>query len=714
MDGTITIGAKIETKQFDKQIEDMERKIADLENQLKLKGTGVLDERQIHDVEVELEKSKNQLAGLYQQKAKLDASGNGRGFGNLADGLRDAVKHAGRLVLSVFGIRSAYLALRRASSDLASYDAQYGANLEYIRYALTQMIAPALQWIIGLAKNVLGLINYIANALFGVNLFSRASADNFKKMKSGIGGANTEAKKLQKTLAGFDEMNILNSSSTGGGGGVGGVGGIGPDFDLSDLEDYKPPEWIEKIVKFLKDNKDFIIDAIKKIATAFLIFKTLQIAGLIDPIINIMSALGRVVINTLQSMVASIGKFRTTIVALGAFVFITGLINSIINLIALIKNPSWENFRKLIASIGTAMIGLGAVMTALNASNPVGWVILAIGAVTSLISLIISLTQETQSLGKAINAEAEETRNLAHKRELLMEVTNKYINAVDRAEESEKALRQAEKEAGITIEELIKKMRNENLSYADLDPKQRKVYKNYLSNVQAQKELEETTENLKRQTEGAGEQFYRFTDVLMRSSKSADEYRDKLLTLYSEGKTNAEETARALGIAMADMDEKTKRVFVQNIPEEIKKCLNPLQYQVDATNMKNWWNNSMIGSLNTKINLKFGFTNLSTVQNTINRLKSAVGFRTGGLVKLASGGVVNMPNRGVPLASAIAGESGREGIIPLTDSGAMQELGKEIGKWITINASITNNMNGRVISRELRSIQNDQNFAYNT
>ena len=72
-----------------------------------------------------------------------------------------------------------------------------------------------------------------------------------------------------------------------------------------------------------------------------------------------------------------------------------------------------------------------------------------------------------------------------------------------------------------------------------------------------------------------------------------------------------------------------------------------------------------------------------------------------------------MPNTGTMIGGAIAGESGREGVIPLTDTQAMAELGREIGRWITVNANITNTMNGRVISRELKQIQNEQDFAYN-
>jgi hypothetical protein len=72
-----------------------------------------------------------------------------------------------------------------------------------------------------------------------------------------------------------------------------------------------------------------------------------------------------------------------------------------------------------------------------------------------------------------------------------------------------------------------------------------------------------------------------------------------------------------------------------------------------------------------------------------------------------------MPNRGTLLGSAIVGEGGPEGVIPLTDAQAMAELGEAIGKHVTINASIINKMNTRTISRELVRAQNEQNFAYN-
>ena len=83
------------------------------------------------------------------------------------------------------------------------------------------------------------------------------------------------------------------------------------------------------------------------------------------------------------------------------------------------------------------------------------------------------------------------------------------------------------------------------------------------------------------------------------------------------------------------------------------------------------------------------------------------------LPRLAKGGIINMPGRGVNYGGANIGERGSEGIIPLTDSQQMALLGEAIGKFVTINANIPIEMNGRVLSREIKKINAESDFAYN-
>lgn len=90
-----------------------------------------------------------------------------------------------------------------------------------------------------------------------------------------------------------------------------------------------------------------------------------------------------------------------------------------------------------------------------------------------------------------------------------------------------------------------------------------------------------------------------------------------------------------------------------------------------------------------------------------------LGFNIKEIPKLASGGIINLPGKGVPLGGAIGGEVSREGVIPLTDSQAMEELGNAIGRYITINLTNNTNLDGRTIARHQCMVQANRSFAMN-
>ena len=334
-DGYITIETKLSTKRFDRQIEDLERKSNDLEKLLSApKEITGLSSSDLKEVEVELEKTRNKLVQLNKEKDKLNNNPIGK---NLAKSFQSSIAHAGRLVMSIFAIRSAYMALRSASSELASYDKQYAANLEYIRYALTQAIAPVLVWIVNLASKVLQIISMIVNALFGINIFGKASAKNFQKMKAGASGASKAVKDIKKQLAGFDEMNILQDNSTSGSGG--GTGGAGmPNFDLSKMQG-EPPEWL----KWITDHKDLILGVL---------------AGILAFILAMKLGLG-------------------ALTALGIGVMVAGIVMLVQDLIDFLKDPTWTKFGELLTDFGIIIVGLGIIMGS--------WLTIAIGVITPVL-----------------------------------------------------------------------------------------------------------------------------------------------------------------------------------------------------------------------------------------------------------------------------------------------------------------------------------------
>ena len=82
-------------------------------------------------------------------------------------------------------------------------------------------------------------------------------------------------------------------------------------------------------------------------------------------------------------------------------------------------------------------------------------------------------------------------------------------------------------------------------------------------------------------------------------------------------------------------------------------------------------------------------------------------------IKLASGGIVNNPGRGVALSSnIIAGEAGPEAVLPLNES-TMTWLAKLIASNMVVNLTNVTQMNGRQISKEIKKINANEGYAFN-
>ena len=302
------------------------------------------------EINAKVSEYKQKIENVKIQKQVADVEKLKQGFNNVGNSLESSIKKVARLALGIFGLRSAYMALRRASSDLANYDQQYATNLEYIRYALTQAVAPVLRYIVELAAKVLQYINMILNALFGINIFSRGSAESFNKMKAGAGGALKAVKEIKKQLAGFDEINMLTDQSNSGAGGGGGASGAIPDFDLSKMQG-EPPAWLQWII----DHKNEILSVLAGIVTAL---------ALIHLGIKPLTALG------IGTMVAGI---LWTIKALKDY----------------LEAPTWENFGKIIQGIGIFLAGLLGII--------LGFPGVVIGVVVFIVGTIIKYWGQIKS-----------------------------------------------------------------------------------------------------------------------------------------------------------------------------------------------------------------------------------------------------------------------------------------------------------------------------
>jgi len=553
MDGYITIGTQLDTKSFDMQIRQLEREINEIEKELSdNKEIGFLSSREVDDLNTKLEKTKNKLIQVRNQKEKME---NTSGIDKLGNSFQGLIKKAGKLALGVFGIRSAYMALRRASADLATYDPQYAANLEYIRFVLTQAIAPVLKWIVQMAGTLLGYIGAILKTLFGIDIFANSSVNAFKKMKTNAGGVSKAVKEIKKQLMSFDEANILTKQDTSSGGGG---GYVAPTIDISaDLSGQLPS--IENIMEKAKEIVRSFWDWLKSSWG-----ESLKKLGFSEKFIEYW-----------ENMIDDLGTVSEGII---------DVIGGILDIVVGIFTGDWdkieEGFKNLVIGIGEILGGLLQYQVDMIKNT---WQ----GIWDNILHPIVSWIYD----------------------KIIKPIIDANVNAW-----------------------------NGLVSF--------------------------------------------ITNVKDRAVEKFRELKDNALQIFETIKNRLKDFGSKIGEVVGGALKSVINAILSKIETQLNKPISAI--------------NSLISVINAVPGINLG--RLSTIR----------------LPRLAVGGIVNMPNRGSLIGGAIAGESGAEGIIPLTDSQAMETLGEAIGRYINLNATIPIYVGNRQIARELKRINTENDFAYNT
>jgi len=334
MDGYVTIGTEIDTKSFEKQIDELEKELRTLEKRYEetrdmkpFKG----QEEDLQSIGLEIEKVNNKLVTMKKRQADLSKNGLSNiqdGLGNIGKSVEGITKKIVRWSIAIFGIRSAYSLIRRSMSTILSQDAQLSADVEYMRNVIAYTLEPVIRRIIDLMKTLLSYVGYIIKAWTGKDIFANANKN--------LGKANKSAKQLQKTLSGFDEINIISDTSGGG-------GGAGATPNMPTIEDQDAPTWL----KWIAENGETVLD--------------------------ILFGLGGALIGVKLGL--------TGIQALGVGVAIFGILTTIQAIIKFLKDPTFENFIKILEGIAIAAIGVGVAIGA--------WPVAIAGAVLLAVALIL-------------------------------------------------------------------------------------------------------------------------------------------------------------------------------------------------------------------------------------------------------------------------------------------------------------------------------------
>ena len=594
----------------------------DIEEQLKAEERGLarLDEKYANELQSVKEiddkiKENAYNQGLVNEKiAQMNTRLNvSKGFDSVkesVDGVGKSVERVTRritkMVFAVFGIRSAFMFVRNAINTISSGDEQLKADIDYMKSALAYTLEPIVRTIVNWAKQLMFYVGYIVKAFTGKNIFANAN----KGLKNATSGAKALNKELNKTIAGFDEMNVLNDNSSSGGGGG---GGATPSFDLTKGLEGDVPKWLQWIV----DHKDEVIDGLAGIA-----------AGL-----------------------TAVKLGATPLQGLGIGIAVFGLVKGIKDLKKFLKDKTLPNFLNVLEDIALVVGGIALAFGA--------WPVV-IGAAVALV--VVEIIKHFDKIKKMFD-------------DLIKWMDKNVLGK----------LRELFGPLGDILYLPIK-------YFAELA---RNAFQNFFGNVR--EVIKGVVQIFKGDFKGGIATI--FSGLIGIMTAPLKSFIQAVKAVWGQLKASISYWKEQIGVKFSSIKD---------------KMLAPINKFVDS--VKGIWGKvkQAISDLVTNINNKLDKINpIKIGQNAGSKIKNLFGFAHGGVIKLASGGIINQPGRGVPVTSAIAGERGAEGIVPLTDSQQMALLGEAIGRYINLNATIPVYVGNRQIVREIKKIDAENSFASN-
>lgn len=573
--------------------------------------------------------------------------------------------------LALFGIRAAYGFIRQAASTVMEYNEGLSNQIKFMRTVIATALEPIIKTVISLVYTLLSFINSIVVKLTGKNLFEAAK----KNMQSGA----KSAKEMKKQLAGFDEMNVLSENSSDSSSGFSTSGFVEENSKLLDIlnkfkEMILSGDW-EGIAKTISrgiiNGLNWLKEKIKSLdweGTGRNISSFLTNIDFSGILVSLAEVFGEAVLGFQNLMLAI--DWPTIFKNLG-----NAIANAIFKIDEYIKMIKWSEIGKMISdtfnSIPWGALGSSIISTIWDAIMGLIEMFLSIDwkqvgktlsdTIHSWIETIIQKFKETdwEKLGKDIVDAIFDFIEGVDWFQLAADIINGLVEGI------------------LALVKLV---------------------------VAAFNEL------LKRILE--------FFGIHSPSTVFADIGNNIMKGLINGLKSLFNDVVNIF----ANIVNAIKNVFSNVVNWIRNNIINPIVNLFGSIGTKVGETisgafkgvvNSVLGAVESILNFP-----IKSINKLISVINSIPGINLGKLPtfrlpRLAKGGIINMPGKGVPVGSAIAGERGAEGVIPLTDSQQMDLLGQAIGKYVSLNATIPVYVGNRQIAREIKRIDNESDFAFN-
>ena len=252
-------------------------------------------------------------------------------------------------------LRNNMISLLKTNSSFSNNLNQIRANLMTAFAPIYKACLPAINSLMNALSKLTGTIAKFVSSLFGKSL--KDAKNEASGLSKALKKVKNSGKEASGSLASFDKLEVIGNDN---------ASGNSDDINYDNEITYS-----QKILDILNAVKNFVIQN-KELIIGFLY-------GLAAGIIAV-----------------KLGMDGIKALAFGTM--LAGVVTLIQGIMQFIQDPSWDNFAVILQGLSLILAGVAIAMLAVNAANPVAWILLAIAALTTLGALIIKHWDDTKAI----------------------------------------------------------------------------------------------------------------------------------------------------------------------------------------------------------------------------------------------------------------------------------------------------------------------------
>ena len=320
--------------------------------------------------------------------------------GGLGGATKSGIAGFGKMQLAMMGIMFAMRAVGAATREYMATNKELEGQINTLKALWGQVLGPVIEWVINLFIKAISVVNAFVHALTGINFVARANAAALKKQQSAAGGGSGNS------TAGFDEQTKL--SATGGGGSGDAVATL-PDGTTMDLS------FLDPLMGALRKFKEDITPLLNTIGALFkwiweeilVPFGDWTLNSLIPAFLNILGG-AALVLNDALLTIQPVAKWFWDNVLKPLAEWTGGVIVDVLNGIGDWIHEHHETLGKVVGALTiltTVLFGLPALITGIGTVLAAIFspITLIIGGIAALIAIFVECYDECEEFRAAVN-----------------------------------------------------------------------------------------------------------------------------------------------------------------------------------------------------------------------------------------------------------------------------------------------------------------------